>query len=198
MRVLILASASPRRLELLRSVGYAPVVDPAHVDETPDRALPPREDAARLARAKALAVAARRAPGEVVLGADTIVVVDGVLYGKPRDRDDARAMLERLAGRMHHVVTCVHIMVAGPRADERALAVQSSVVFRALDGDEVDDYLDSGEWEGKAGGYAIQGRAGMYARSVIGSYSNVVGLPLCEVVEELRRRGLRPLPARAH
>jgi septum formation protein len=196
--VLILASASPRRIELLRQAGLDPLVDPADIDETPDPTLRPDEDAARLARAKALAVAARRAlaPDDVVLGADTVVVVGDRLYGKPRDAADARAMLATLSDRLHHVATAVYL-TATRAAPETAFTVQTSVIFRALDEREIDDYVAGGEWAGKAGGYAIQGRAGAFVRSIIGSYSNVVGLPLCEVVEELRRRGCGPSAHRA-
>lgn len=184
----MLASASPRRLELLRQVGLDPIVDPASVDETPDPAFSPAENAARFAAAKASTVAARRPATDLVLGADTIVVSDGQLLGKPRDAADAEAMLRRLAGRLHHVVTCVAFAPA-PGWPATALTVRTSVVFRDLADEEVADHVASGEWRDKAGGYAIQGRAAAFTRAVIGSYSNVVGLPLCEVVEELRLRG---------
>jgi septum formation protein len=129
--VLVLASASPRRLELLRQAGFDPLVDAAAIDETPDPRELPEENAARLARDKALLVAARH-PGDLVLGADTIVVVDGQLLGKPEDADDAEAMLRRLAGRMHHVVTCVHLAPAPGHAAD-AFAVRTTVTFRALE-----------------------------------------------------------------
>ncbi|MSP63576.1 MAG: septum formation protein Maf [Myxococcales bacterium] len=184
--MLVLASASPRRLDLLRQAGIEPLVDPADVDETPDSALSPAEDAARLARAKALTVASRR-PEATVLAADTIVVVDGKLLGKPRDEADARAMLRRLEGRGHHVITAVHIVPpASAGWPVVALNVSTAVIFRALGDEEIERYLASGEWQGKAGGYAIQGGAAGFARAVTGSYTNVVGLPLAEVIEELR------------
>ena len=187
---LILASASPRRLDLLRDAGYAPLVLPADVDETPDPGASPRDNAARFARAKAERVAAAH-PGDVVLGADTVVTIAGQLLGKPKGRADAERMLRLLAGTVHHVVTCVHLP-ALPDWPATSLCVDTAVVFRALDDDDLAAYLAGGEWEGKAGGYAIQGRAAAFAEAVVGSYTNVVGLPLCEVVEELRARGLRP------
>jgi len=186
---LVLASASPRRLALLRQVGYRPAVDPADVDETPDPALSPVENAARFARAKAVRVAERR-PGALVLGADTIVTIGGELLGKPQGEADARRMLVRLSGRVHQVVTCVFI-TATERWPQTALAVTTQVVFRDLAGD-LDGYLASGEWRDKAGAYAVQGRAAAFTLAVFGSYSNVVGLPLGEVVEELTLRGLPP------
>jgi septum formation protein len=187
---LVLASASPRRLSLLRQVGYRPLVDPAHVDETPDPSLAPAEDAARLARHKALVVAERR-PRDLVLGADTIVTIGRELLGKPRDEADARRMLERLSGRMHQVVTSVFLTCLDDWP-QTSLTVTTQVIFRALDEGELAGYLASREWEGKAGAYAVQGRAAAFTLAVVGSYSNVVGLPLCEVVEELSLRGLRP------
>src|SRR5262249_39714049 len=174
--------------------------DPANVDETPDPSRSPEDNAARFARDKAEVVAARH-PGATVLGADTIVTIGGELLGKPRDRADAERMLRRLAGRVHRVVTCVHLPATGdPEAPSdrpggwpaTSLRVHTPVIFRALDDDEVAAYLESGEWEGKAGGYAVQGRAAAFTQAVMGSYTNVVGLPVCEVVEELKLRGLRP------
>jgi septum formation protein len=190
MARLILASASPRRLELLRLAGFAPLVEPADVDETPHPGEPAREYAARVARDKARAVAARHAAAdEVVLGADTVVVVGDAILGKPRDADDAARMLALLEARRHDVVTCVHVCGGGPR--ERGFAVRTGVRFRALEDDERGAYRRGGEWEGKAGGYAIQGQAAAFVERIAGSYTNVVGLPLCEVVLELRRRGVR-------
>lgn len=190
--MLVLASASPRRLELLRSVGIEPIVDAADTPEIADPALSPEENAARFARGKALAVAERR-PGDTVLAADTIVTIDGLLLGKPADAAEARAMLARLSGRGHHVLTCVALQ---PPEDAdwppTMLRVFTGVVFRRLTEAEIDAYIASGEWRDKAGAYAIQGRAGCFVSSVLGSYSNVVGLPLSEVVEELRGVGVLP------
>jgi septum formation protein len=187
--VLVLASASPRRLELLRSAGIEPVVDPADIPEIPDPALTPKENAALLARSKAEAVAARR-PDDVVLGADTIVTIDGQLLGKPEGEREARAMLERLGGRRHRVITGVALMPPrGAAWSALSLAVTTAVVFRPFTAAELDAYLATGEWRDKAGAYGIQGHAAAFVRAVVGSYTNVVGLPLCEVVETLRKVG---------
>jgi septum formation protein len=187
---LVLASASPRRLELLRLLGLEPRVDPAAIDESPRPGLAADQLAVELARDKARAVAARH-PAAVVLGADTLVVVDGAPLGKPADERAARAMLERLSGRGHSVVTAVHLVPPrGAEAPELSLRVATAVAFRALAPSEIERYVASGEWRDKAGGYAIQERAASFARAVIGSYTNVVGLPLAEVADELRRLGV--------
>jgi septum formation protein len=182
---LILASASPRRLELLEAVGIHPEVRPADLDESLLGDEAPLAYATRLAAAKAQAVAAAHAADRPVLAADTIVhVEDGgpAILGKPADADEARAMLGRLAGRGHRVVTAFHLLYRG---QVRAEAVTTEVVFRALRPSELDGYLRTQEWQGKAGAYAIQGVAGAFVRTISGSYSNVVGLPVCEVVEAL-------------
>jgi septum formation protein len=188
---LVLASASPRRLELLRQAGLSPSVIPADVDETPR----PKEDAAayvgRLAAAKARAIASTAAgKGAIVLGADTIVVDPrGALLGKPTDEADARRMLTLLSGATHRVLTGFAVI---RDAREREGVVQTEVEFRALGPAELDGYLASREWEGKAGAYAIQGLAGAFVRAIRGSYSTVVGLPLCEVVEGIGELGGLP------
>ena len=184
---LVLASASPRRLELLRTAGYQPLVDPAHVDETPDPSRSPAENAAAFARDKALVVAARR-PGDLVLGADTIVTIGRELLGKPRDADDARRMLRRLAGRLHHVITCVFLAEIADWP-QTALSVSTAVVFRDLGDDEIEAYIATNEWTDKAGGYAVQGHAAAFTQAVIGSYTNVVGLPVTEVAGMLGAEG---------
>ncbi len=186
---LILASASPRRLELLERVGVFPEVRPADLDETRHPNEPPLEYAQRLAGAKARAVAESSGRGRPILAADTVVIVDAEVLGKPRDADDARAMLSLLAGRGHRVVTAFHILYMD---GERGRAVTTEVTMRALQPVEVEGYVASREWEGKAGGYAIQGLAGAFVRSVSGSYSNVVGLPVCEVLEDLDALGALP------
>ncbi len=185
---LILASASPRRAELLAAAGFPFVVHVASVDET----LRPGEAAdvyvRRLAEAKARAVAAS-VPGQWVLGADTVVVVDGRVFGKPRDGAEARAMLGRLSGRIHQVLTGVCLVMAGsatggvgvPGADGEGPHVdmaQTAVEFAPLSPAEVDWYVASGEPMDKAGAYAIQGLASRFIRRIDGSYSNVVGLPI--------------------
>jgi septum formation protein len=185
---LVLASASPRRKELLEAAGLRPEIVPADVDETRGTDEESLAYARRLAGAKAHAIAAQH-PGRPVLGADTIVVVDDVVLGKPTDAEDARAMLQRLSGRAHKVVTAYQLLY-GDAA--RGRAVETEVRFRALSPAELEGYIGSREWEGKAGGYAIQGLAGAFVRSVHGSYTNVVGLPLCEVIEDLAAIGALP------
>lgn len=184
---LILASASPRRLTLLRQIGIEPAeVVPAEVDETPLPRELPRAHAARLADAKATAVAARHA-GTVVLGADTVVACGRRILPKAVDVDTARQCLMRLSGRRHRVYGGVSVV--SPDGRHRSRLVQTAVHFKRLDVGEIDHYLRSGEWEGKAGGYAIQGHAACFVASVNGSYSNVVGLPLFEVSQLLKGLG---------
>ncbi|HZS39942.1 MAG TPA: Maf family protein [Polyangia bacterium] len=187
---LILASASPRRLEMLARVGLDPEVRPSHLDESLHDGEEPLAYARRLAAAKARAISAPE--DRPVLAADTIVTVEdgGVpVLGKPKDADDARKMLQRLSGRSHSVVTAYHLLYKG---GERGRAVETVVTFRALGPAELEGYVGSREWDGKAGGYAIQGLAGAFVRTVHGSYTNVVGLPLCEVLEDLDALGALP------
>jgi septum formation protein len=191
--VLLLASTSPRRRELLLQLGVAHIARGADLDEARQIAETPHDYVARIASAKASALrnAHRSLP---VLGADTVVVLDGIIYGKPRDRDDALAMLARLSGREHQVLTAVAL------ADARgvALAVNVSAVrFRALSVAECRDYWDSGEPLDKAGGYAIQGFAAAFIESLRGSYSAVMGLPLFETAALLRGAGV-PYGRRMH
>ena len=189
---LVLASASPRRRALLEQIGYAPdVVEPAELDEA---ALPgelPEAHAARLARAKAEAVAARH-PGAFVLGADTVVACGRRILGKAETEESARRCLTLLSGRRHRVLGGVTAIDPSGRAVSRL--VRTAVTFKRLSADEVAAYLASGEWRGKAGGYAIQGRAAAYIRFVGGSYTNVVGLPLHETYQILTGLGLPPKP----
>ncbi|MEO8520842.1 MAG: Maf family protein [Acidobacteriota bacterium] len=175
---LILASASPRRAELLTSAGYLFEVAPADVDETPRPGEAPAPYALRVARDKAQAVAAARA-GQTVLAADTVVAIDGHILGKPADHGDAARMLRLLSGRLHDVHTAV---VVAPRdGGERAEVVTTRVRFLALTEAEVAWYVASGEPEGKAGAYAIQGRGARFIDWIDGSWSNVVGLPIATV-----------------
>ena len=175
---LILASASPRRLELLAQIGLAPsLIDPAEIDETPLPGETARQLALRLARAKAAAVAENRA-GAFVLAADTVVALGRRLLGKPGDEADARRMLALLSGRAHRVLTAV--AVAGPHGRSAARLSETRVRFKRLTTAEIDGYLASGEWVGKAGGYGVQGRAGAFVIALNGSYTGVVGLPLYE------------------
>lgn len=184
---LILASASPRRLELLAQVGIRPDATlPADIDETPLPRELARACALRLATAKAGAIG----PGAaVVLAADTVVAVGRRILGKPSDAAEAEAFLRLLSGRRHRVTTAVAVR-SGDRT--RVRAVETAVRFKQLDRREILAYLDSGEWRGKAGGYAIQGRAGALVPWIGGSYSNVVGLPLTETVNLLAAAGIRP------
>ena len=187
---LVLASASPRRRELLAQLDVPFEVVASDVPETPRPGEPPAAFARRAARDKATAVA-RRCPDALVLAADTVVVVDAAILGKPRDRADARRMLEALSGRTHEVLTAVALRAAGGHVED--VVVRSAVQFRALAAHEIDAYVDSDEPYDKAGAYAIQGRAHHFIVQVQGSYTNVVGLPVDEVRELLRQH----LPARA-
>lgn len=182
--MLVLASASPRRRELLERVGVAIVVRPADVDES----VQPGEAALPYVRrvAAAKAAAAVRAADQWALAADTIVVVDGDVLGKAADEAEAAAMLRRLAGRRHQVTTAVALH--GPGGDH-ALDVTTDVDVVALDDEAIAAYVQSGEWRGKAGAYAIQGIAGALVAAVRGSVTNVIGLPLAEVVALLRATG---------
>jgi len=193
--LLVLASASPRRLDLLRQIGLVPDrVDPAEIDEMPRPGELPPAHAMRLAEEKARAVMPRH-PGAYILAADTVVACGRRILPKPADPATARSCLELLSGRRHHV----HggIALAGPDGRLTLRRVDSRVAFKRLSEAEIAAYLCSGEWRGKAGGYAIQGRAAALIRWVSGSYSNVVGLPLFEAAQLLTGRGYRP-PCRAH
>jgi septum formation protein len=185
---LILASASPRRLDLLAQAGLvADCVAPAEIDESPLPRELPRACALRLADAKAGAVWA--AADDVVLAADTVVALGRRMLGKPADAAEAARFLALLSGRRHRVITAVAVRL-GKRQWSRA--VETAVRFRRLDTRDIEGYLASGEWEGKAGGYAIQGRAGGFVPWIGGSYSNVVGLPLVETLGLLDAAGVRP------
>ncbi|MGH7859977.1 MAG: Maf family protein [Candidatus Binatia bacterium] len=185
---LLLASASPRRRDLLGEAGQEFEVDPSGVAETPLAGEEPEAFACRTAREKALEVAGRR-PGCWVLAADTIVVLDGELFGKPVDAGDARRMLERLSGHSHDVLTA--FAIASPAGGIFAeKLVRTRVAFRPLDAEEIRAYVDGGEPLGKAGAYAIQGGAGRFVVGLEGSYTNVVGLPIDEVREALSRAGV--------
>jgi nucleoside triphosphate pyrophosphatase len=175
---------------MLQRVGLDPEVRPSEIDETRRPDEEPIAYARRLSAAKARAIAAPE--DRPVLAADTIVTVDDGLepvLGKPKNADDARVMLTRLQGRSHSVVTAYHLLYKG---GERGRAVETVVTFRPLAPAELEGYVGSREWEGKAGGYAIQGLAGAFVRTAHGSYTNVVGLPLCEVLEDLDTLGALP------
>ena len=188
MSRLILASASPRRLDLLARIGVVPdAIDPADLDESPLKAERPAAHAARLAAAKATLVAARH-PGAHVLGADTVVGAGIRILPKAEDAATARKCLELLSGRRHRVHSAVTLI--DPEGKARHRLSTSIVAFKALTTAEIDAYLAGGEWEGKAGGYAIQGRAEAYVRFLSGSHSGVVGLPLFETRALLAATGL--------
>ncbi len=173
----VLASASPRRQELLAAAGYTFTVRTADVDETPRSGEAPDAYVARLAEAKARAVLATQ-PGAVVLGADTTVVVDGDILAKPEDAVDAARMVGRLQGRAHEVLTGVALVAAGW---SRVAVAATTVWFAPMSAAEIDAYVASGEPMDKAGAYGIQGRAARYVTRIEGSYSNVVGLPVALV-----------------
>ena len=184
---LVLASASPRRLDLLAQIGLTPtLIDPAHIDESPIRGEMPSALAKRLAGAKARATAARH-PGALVLGADTVVACGRRILPKPADRDEARTCLDLLSGQRHTVFSAVAL--ATPTNQIHTRVVATKVTFKRLSEMEIIHYLDSGEWDGKAGGYAIQGLAGAFVRHLNGSYSGVVGLPLHETANLLTGAG---------
>ncbi len=213
--MLVLASASPRRQELLRNAGISFIVQPADIDETPRTAEAPREYAERLAREKALAVWRLRQQ-DVVLGADTIVVADEMILGKPVDAVDAARMLRLLSGRAHRVITgvCVVEAVAGGQLPVTKVAVAQAdsrrssyeilttenrelrtgsettlVTMNELSDEEIREYVATGEPMDKAGAYAIQGMASRWIPRIEGDYSNVVGLPVALVYAMLRERG---------
>jgi septum formation protein len=182
--VIVLASASPRRSELLRQVGIAHEVRPIEVDESPLAGEAPADYVRRLAEEKARALwsslpAARRLP---VLAADTTVALDGEVFGKPSSRDESIAMLSRLSGRTHEVHTAVAVLHETGGASRLS---SSLVSMREISPAEMDWYWRTGEPADKAGGYAVQGRAAIFIRHLAGSYSGVMGLPLCETWELL-------------
>ncbi len=180
-----MASASPRRLALLAQIGVVPNgVVPADIDETAAPDEPPRRYAARMAASKARAVSV---PGAFILAADTVVALGRRILPKAHDPASVRACMAQLSGRRHHVLTALTLLTPEGAASHR---INDSVVaFARLTEAQLDAYAECGEGIGKAGGYAIQGRAGAYVRLLLGSYSGVVGLPLFEVGQVLRGRG---------
>lgn len=185
---LVLASSSPRRVELLALIGITPDrIDPADIDETPLKGETPPRLAARLATVKAAAVAAR-SPDAVVLAADTVVAVGRRFLEKAADEAEATRFLKLLSGRGHRVYTGLAVAAAG-RIRHRV--VETRVTFKVLSDAEIAAYVASGEWKGKAGGYGIQGRAGAFVTRLVGSYPAVMGLPLPESVNLLAGAGWR-------
>lgn len=186
---LILASASPRRLALLAQIGVTPdAVVPSQVDETPHPRELPRACALRLARAKAEVAAGET--GVLVLAADTVVAAGRRILGKPAQAEEAAAYLRLLSGRRHRVITALAVRSG---TDVRVRAVETAVRMKRLSDAEIAGYLATDEWRGKAGGYAIQGRAGAFIPWISGSYAAVVGLPLAETRHLLASFGY-PLP----
>lgn len=186
----VLASASPRRVALLREIGIDPVVRPSDIDETP---LPGEGAAAlveRLARAKAADALESAAPGDVVIAGDTTVAVDDEELGKPTDAADARRMLRELSGRTHQVSTGVFVAIAGQDGKEgraESFVETTDVTFFDLDDRQIDAYVESGEGTDKAGSYGIQGRGRLLVRGIRGDYFNVVGLPVARLARTLER-----------
>src|SRR5580658_7473918 len=185
---LILASSSPRRAEILRDAGFSFVVVASAVDEAPIPGESPNALVQRLADAKAELAAARAVGPAIVLAADTVVTLEGRIFGKPRSSDDARHMLENLSGRTHAVVTGV-TLIRLPDAERRTFVESTLVHFAQLSAEEITRYLATEEPHDKAGAYAIQGRAGRYIPRIEGDYFNVVGLPLAHVTQALAELG---------
>ncbi len=190
---LILASASPRRRELLEQIGVSFVIESSDVDEVVDAALPPEQQVQLLALQKAQAVAGKRKDG-LVLGADTVVVNEGKLLGKPKDTAEAKAMLADLSGKWHQVMTAVALVDAANGADQKQNVWTSveitNVKFRALTEDDIAAYVATGESMDKAGAYGIQGYGALLVERIEGCYNNVVGLPLQQVAAGLRTWGI--------
>lgn len=201
MQPLILASGSPRRRELLDQIGVRFTVQPANIDETPQPGELPQAYVLRMAREKAQVIA-NHCDSAAVLAADTSVVCNNQILGKPNSADEAKAMLQRLSGEQHQVLTSICII---PAEADRSLNVESSVnadhpvcaqvvstdvTFRSLTTAEIDEYVATGEPMDKAGSYGIQGMGAVLVAGIHGSYSNVVGLPLTETAELLKRYGI--------
>lgn len=187
--MIVLASASPRRQELLRSAGIRFTVQPANIDESPLTGESARECAERLAREKALAVSRSRVR-DFVLGADTIVTIDGLILGKPSNDSDAMRMLRMLSGRTHEVITGVCLVTPnGEGSDVKSGSESTRVTMCEISDDEIRDYVACGEPMDKAGAYAIQGMASRWIPRIEGDYSNVVGLPVALVYSMLKRAG---------
>ena len=190
---LVLASASPRRMTLLAQAGIEPdSVRPSSIDETPDKGEMPRSLVMRLARAKAeetrdLIANDRDIADGYILAADTVVAVGRRILGKPAFVEEAVACLQLLSGRNHRVLTCVCLITPEDRV--RLKVVDTRVRFKRLSKEDIESYVASREWRGKAGGYAIQGLAGCFVQKLSGSYTNVVGLPITEVVSMLLGEG---------
>jgi septum formation protein len=187
---LILASASPRRAEILHNAGYAFAVVSSAIDETPIPGESAEMMVQRLADAKADLVAARSVGPAIVVAADTAVLIGTQVLGKPRTTEDARQMLQSLSGMTHSVITGV-TLIRLPDVVRRSFVESTQVHFSTISADEIEEYLDTGEPFDKAGAYAIQGRAGRFIPRIEGCYFNVVGLPLARLARELRELGFQ-------
>lgn len=185
---IILASASPRRKQLLCSVGLIFKTVPAHVDENYLNGESPTQHVRRLAQSKAKIISEKN-PDAWVLGADTIVTIDGHILGKPENKAQAKKMLQKLSGRTHKVYTAFTIARAASSVNKTRV-IQSAVSFKNISPDEIKWYVSSKEPYDKAGGYAAQEKGASFIKSVRGSYTNVIGLPLCEVLEEFKTLGV--------
>lgn len=187
---LILASASPRRLDLLKQIGITPDhVIPADIDETPLKAELPRDYALRVATSKAQAVMAQK-PGSYILSADTVVACGRRILPKTETEAEARACLTLLSGRRHRVIN--GIALVQPDGGIKTRVTETTVQFKSLSDTEINAYIASGEWQGKAGGYAIQGLAAVFVPFIRGSYSTVVGLSLYDTMQMLKSSGFLP------
>lgn len=189
---IILASASPRRRELLEQIGITVIVQAVDIDESRKQGETVKEYVQRLAMEKAECGFAtiKNIQKLPVLGADTIVEIDGIVLGKPESRQQAKEMLQQLSGQKH----AVHTSVAIVTEDKKIIDTSSSlVVFNKLDEQEIEDYVATGEADDKAGSYAIQGLAAQFVKNINGSFSGVMGLPLFETVQLLKRCGINPL-----
>lgn len=188
--MIILASQSPRRQELMKLTGLPFTVRVADVDETMDKSLPVQQEVTRVSRLKAQTIAAGAAADDIVIAADTIVVIDGRELGKPRSEQEALDMLRLLSGRTHEVVTVLSVC-KGPRIESEA--VVTKVTFRTLCDEELRAYIKTGEPMDKAGSYGIQGYGSMFVKCIEGDYFSVMGLPLCPLCRMLRAFGVRIL-----
>ncbi len=187
MNKIILASNSPRRLDLLRQIGIEPVVIPSHVPEIIKEGESPEDAALRLAIAKAREVATELGEG-LVIGADTVVVIDGLQLGKPKNQADAWMMLKLLSDRSHTVMTGLAVIDART-SEQKTTMVKTTVKFKPVSDEEINAYIATGDSMDKAGAYGIQGRAAAFIDGIEGCYSNVVGLPLSELAEILKSFG---------
>ncbi|MBR5520125.1 MAG: septum formation inhibitor Maf [Clostridia bacterium] len=183
----ILASKSPRRAELLERMGVQFVICPADVDETVDPSLSPAEAVIQISERKARALCTQAEPGQIVVACDTVVALDGKIFGKPADRADATEMLMLLSGREHEVFSGLTVCT---REHYETICERTAVKFRSLDAREIEAYLETGEPFDKAGAYGIQGVGALLITGIDGDYYNVMGLPVCRLLELLRKFGM--------